>query len=142
MFSAETMLTIDADPKHLGAKIGITSVLHNWGLAYALPPLQHDRALLCHLAFLARRQALVSCRPGFFLPYRVLSACSGDCSWESQSPHHAFVAASVFSATIFLSPIPSFAPSWPRCARPEWVVYAKRPFGGPDAVAGPILSAL
>ena len=69
--SAETMLTIAADPKHLGARIGITAVLHTWGSAHdpssARP---HDRAGRRHLA---RRPALGVCRPRFLLPVRVLS---------------------------------------------------------------------
>ena len=69
--SAETMLTIAGDPKHLGARIGITSVLHTWGSTLHAPsPRPHDRAGRRHRA---RRSRWVSCRSRFFLPWRVLA---------------------------------------------------------------------
>ena len=80
--SAETLITIAADPKHLGARVGITSVLHTWGSAHDPSPARpHDRAGRRHLA---RRQELG------ILPARLLPAgaacsraCSAGCSWRS-----------------------------------------------------------
>src|SRR5262249_31702215 len=69
--SAETMLTIAADPKHLGAKIGITTVLHTWGSALTHHPHLHMIVPGGGIALDGKRW--VSCRPGFFLPVRVLS---------------------------------------------------------------------
>ena len=69
--SAETMLTIAADPKHLGARIGITSVLHTWGSAMTLHP--HVHMIVPGGGISLDGQRWVSCRPGFFLPVRVLS---------------------------------------------------------------------
>ena len=69
--SAETMLTIAADSKHLGARIGITSVLHTWGSALTHHPHVHMIAPAGGIS--PDGQRWVSCRPGFFLPVRVLS---------------------------------------------------------------------
>jgi hypothetical protein len=69
--SAETMLTIAADPKHLGARIGITSVLHTWGSAMTHHPHVHMIVPGGGISFDGSRW--VSCKPGFFLPVRVLS---------------------------------------------------------------------
>src|SRR5947209_3151230 len=69
--SAETMLTIAADPKHLGAKIGITTVLHTWGSALTHHP--HVHMIVPGGGIARDGKRWVSCRPGFFLPVRVLS---------------------------------------------------------------------
>src|SRR5712672_3269114 len=69
--SAETMLTIAADPKHLGARIGITSVLHTWGSAMTHHP--HVHMIVPGGGISPDGKRWVSCRPGFFLPVRVLS---------------------------------------------------------------------
>src|SRR3954447_5433073 len=65
------MLTIAADPKHLGARIGITSVLHTWGSA--MPHHPHVHMIVPGGGISPDGQRWVSCRPGFFLPVRVLS---------------------------------------------------------------------
>ena len=69
--SAETMLTIAADPKHLGARIGITSVLHTWGSAMTHHP--HVHMIVPGGGISLDGTRWVSCKPGFFLPVRVLS---------------------------------------------------------------------
>src|SRR2546430_2070845 len=69
--SAETMLTIAADPKHLGAKIGITTVLHTWGSALTHHP--HVHMIVPGGGIARDGKRWVSCRAGFFLPVRVLS---------------------------------------------------------------------
>jgi hypothetical protein len=69
--SAQTMLAIAADPKHLGARIGITSVLHSWGSAITHHP--HVHMIVPGGGISLDGQRWVSCRPGFFLPVRVLS---------------------------------------------------------------------
>src|SRR5438874_3585051 len=69
--SSETMLTIAADPKHLGARIGITAVLHTWGSALTHHP--HVHMIVPGGGFSLDGNRWVSCRPGFFLPVRVLS---------------------------------------------------------------------
>ncbi len=69
--SAEAVLTIAADPKHLGAKVAITSVLHTWGSAMTHHP--HIHMIVPGGGISPDGQRWVSCRPGFFLPVRVLS---------------------------------------------------------------------
>ena len=69
--SAETLITIAADPKHLGARIGITSVLHSWGSAMTHHP--HVHMIVPGGGFSADGQSWISCKPNFFLPVRVLS---------------------------------------------------------------------
>src|ERR1700736_1522506 len=68
--SAETMITIAADPKHLGARIGVTSVLHTWGSALTHDP--HVNTIVPGGGISLDGQRWVSCRPGFILPVRVL----------------------------------------------------------------------
>jgi hypothetical protein len=68
---AETMLTIAADPKRLGVLIGITSVLHSWGSALVHHP--HIHTIVPGGGFSLNGERLVSCRPRFLLPVRVLS---------------------------------------------------------------------
>jgi len=69
--AAETLITIAADPKHLGARIGLTAVLHSWGSAMTHHPHVHIIAPGGGIALDGRRW--IACRPGFFLSVRVLS---------------------------------------------------------------------
>jgi len=82
--SSETMLTIAADPKHLGARIGILSVLHTWGSAMTHHP--HVHMIVPGGGFSLDANRWVACRPRFFLAVRVLSECSAGCSWTSSAP--------------------------------------------------------
>jgi predicted Zn-ribbon and HTH transcriptional regulator len=69
--AAETLLTIAADPKHLGARIGLTAVLHTWGSALTHHP--HVHCIVPGGGLSEQGDRWISCRPGFFLPVRVLS---------------------------------------------------------------------
>src|SRR5262249_56836572 len=69
--AAETLLTIAADPRHLGAQIGITAVLHSWGSAMTHHP--HVHMIVPGGGISLDGSHWVSCRPGFLLPVRVLS---------------------------------------------------------------------
>src|ERR1700746_177916 len=69
--SAETLITIAADPKHLGARVGVTSVLHTWGSALTHHP--HVHMIVPGGGISLDGKRWVSCRPGFLLPVRVLS---------------------------------------------------------------------
>jgi hypothetical protein len=130
--SAETTLTIAADPKHLGAKVGITSVLHTWGSAMTHHPHVHMIVPGGGISF--DDTQWISCRPSFFLPVRVLSrlfrrlfldmlvkACD-DGRLNFYGAHAALADPTAFDA--FLKPM----------RKTEWVVYAKEPFAGPEAV--------
>jgi len=130
--SAETMLTIAADPKHLGARIGITSVLHTWGSAMTHHPHVHMIVPGGGISFDGSRW--VSCKPGFFLPVRVLSRLFRRLFLEMLIAAHKAGRLKFFSDHAPLADFQAFA-AWVSPLRQiEWCVYAKRPFGGPEAV--------
>jgi hypothetical protein len=130
--AAETLLTIAADPKHLGARIGLTLVLHTWGSALTHHPHVHGIVPGGGISLDGKRW--VACRRGFFLPVRVLSRrfrrlfCeklltayqAGELKFFGE--HQPLEQAEAFAA--FLNPLRTI----------DWVVYAKRPFAGPEAV--------
>jgi len=130
--SAETMLTIAADPKHLGARIGITSVLHTWGSAMTHHP--HVHMIVPGGGISPDGQRWVSCRPGFFLPVRVLSRLFRRLFLERLAALHQVGRLSFFGDHARLIGAQSFAALLAASRKTEWVVYAKRPFGGPEAV--------
>ncbi|CCD86215.1 transposase [Bradyrhizobium sp. ORS 285] len=130
--SAEAMLTIAADPKHLGARIGITSVLHTWGSAMTHHP--HVHMIVPGGGISPDGQRWVSCRPGFFLPVRVLSRLFRRLFLERLAALHKAGRLSFFGNDVHLADGPSFAAFIAAASKTEWVVYAKRPFGGPEAV--------
>lgn len=130
--SAETMLTIAADPKHLGARIGITSVLHTWGSAMTHHP--HVHMIVPGGGISPDGERWVSCRPGFFLPVRVLSRLFRRLFLERLAALHQAGRLSFFGDDIRLADAQSFAAYLVPLRKTEWVVYAKRPFGGPEAV--------
>src|SRR3989441_699265 len=130
--SAETMLTIAADPKHLGGRIGITAVLHTWGSALTHHPHVHMIVPGGGIALDGKRW--VSCRPGFFLPVRVLSRLFRRLFLERLTAAHAAGRLSFFGDYAHLDDAQAFAAYLAPLRRSEWVVYSKRPFGGPEAV--------
>ena len=130
--SAETMLTIAADPKHLGARVGITSVLHTWGSAMTHHP--HVHMIVPGGGISPDGGRWVSCRPGFFLPVRVLSRLFRRLFLEKLIATHQAGRLSFFGAHAHLADAQSFAAHLAPLRKTEWVVYAKRPFGGPEAV--------
>lgn len=130
--SAETMLTIAADPKHLGARIGITSVLHTWGSAMTHHP--HVHMIVPGGGISPDSSKWVSCRPGFFLPVRVLSRLFRRLFLEKLMAAHAAGRLNFFGDHTPLADTQAFAAHLAPLRRSEWVVYSKRPFGGPEAV--------
>ena len=130
--SAETMLTIAADPRHLGAKIGITSVLHTWGSALTHHP--HVHMIVPGGGISPDGQRWISCRPGFFLPVRVLSRLFRRLFLEKLVAAHQAGRLNFFGNDVHLADAQSFAAFLAPLRKAEWVVYAKRPFGGPEAV--------
>ena len=130
--SAETMLTIAADPKHLGAHIGITSVLHTWGSAMTHHP--HVHMIVPGGGISLDGTRWVSCRPGFFLPVRVLSRLYRRLFLEMLIAAHKAERLQFFNGHAALAEFKTFA-AWVSGLRQiEWVTYAKRPFGGPEPV--------
>jgi hypothetical protein len=130
--SAETMLTIATDPKHLGARIGFTSVLHTWGSAMTHHPHVHMIVPGGGISLDGRRW--VSCRPGFFLPVRVLSRLFRRLFLEKLAAAHEAGRLKFFGEHAQLAERRAFAAYLRPLRKTEWVVYSKRPFGGPQAV--------
>jgi hypothetical protein len=130
--SAETMLTIAADPKHLGGRIGITSVLHTWGSALTHHP--HVHMIVPGGGISPDGGRWVSCRPGFFLPVRVLSRLFRRLLLEKLVAAHQAGQLSFFGDHTRLADAQSFTAFLAPLRKAEWVVYSKRPFGGPQAV--------
>jgi hypothetical protein len=130
--SAETMLTIAADPRHLGARIGITSVLHTWGSALTHHP--HVHMIVPGGGISPDGQRWISCRPGFFLSVRVLSRLFRRLFLEKLIATHRAGRLRFFGDHTHLADAQSFAALLASLHKAEWVVYAKRPFGGPEAV--------
>jgi len=130
--SAETMLTIAADAKHLGARIGITSVLHSWGSAMTHHP--HVHMIVPGGGISLDGTRWVSCKPGFFLPVRVLSRLYRRLFLEMLIAAHKADRLQFFNGHAALADFKTFA-AWVSALRQiEWVTYAKRPFGGPEPV--------
>ena len=130
--SAETMLTIAADAKHLGARIGITSVLHTWGSAMTHHP--HVHMIVPGGGISLDGTRWVSCKPGFFLPVRVLSRLYRRLFLEMLIAAHKADRLQFFNGHAALADFKTFA-AWVSALRQvEWVTYAKRPFGGPEPV--------
>jgi Putative transposase/Transposase zinc-binding domain len=130
--TAETLQTIAADPQHLGAEIGFFAVLHSWGQNLLFHP--HLHCVVPGGGLSPDGQRWSSCRPGFFLPVRVLSRLFRRLFLESlqrafDSGHLKF-----FTALEPLRERHTFARLLARARAVEWVVYAKRPFAGPQQV--------
>jgi ssDNA-binding Zn-finger/Zn-ribbon topoisomerase 1 len=130
--AAETLLTIAADPKHLGARIGLTAVLHTWGSALTHHPHLHCIVPGGGIALDGTRW--VACRPGFFLPVRVLSSVFRRLFCAQLAAAYQAGKLSCVGEHAALADADAFA-AWLRPLRArDWVVYAKRPFAGPAAV--------
>jgi hypothetical protein len=128
--SAQTLLTIAADPKHLGARIGITSVLHTWGSALTHHP--HVHMIVPGGGISSDGARWVSSRPGFFLPVRVLSRLFRRLFLQRLAAAHQQLG--FFGDHARLADPHAFAAYLQPLRKTEWVVYSKRPFGGPEAV--------
>lgn len=128
--TAETLRTIAADPKHLGAKIGFTAVLHTWGSAMTHHPHLHCIVPGGGLSLDGSRWS--PCKRGFFLPVRVLSRLFRRLFLERLSAAHDQLA--FFGQLQSLKESDAFAEYLAPLRQSEWVVYAKRPFSGPEAV--------
>jgi hypothetical protein len=143
--AAETLITIASDPKHLGARIALTAVLHTWGSA-----LTHHPHLHCIVPgggiSLARgeegasptgtekTERWVSCRPRFFLHVRVLSLLFQRLFLEKLAAAHKAGRLQFYGEHARLAEQGAFAAYLAPLRKIKWVVYAKPPFGGPEAV--------
>ena len=130
--AAETLRTIAADPKHLGAEIGLLAVLHTWGQNLHHHP--HVHCVVPGGGPSLDGTRWVACRPGFFLPVRVLSRCFRRLFLDElraafEAGHLGF-----FGELATLAEPSAFTRRLRELRRVEWVVYAKPPFGGPAQV--------
>jgi hypothetical protein len=130
--AAQSLITIAADPKHLGARIGLTAVLHTWGSALTHHP--HVHIIVPGGGLSLDGGSWVSCRPGFFLPVRVLSRLFRRLFLETLMAAHEAGRLKFFGEHAGLVDHDAFAAYLAPSRKLEWVVYAKRPFAGPQAV--------
>lgn len=130
--AAETTLTIAADPKHLGVRIGITAVLHSWGSAMTHHP--HIHMIVPGGGLSDDGAHWIACRPTFFLPVRVLSRLFRRLFLKMLAAAHKAGRLSFFGDHAGLANTRAFAALLAPLRKAEWVVYAKKPFGGPEAV--------
>jgi len=130
--SAETLLTIAADQKHLGARIGMTSVLHTWGSAMTHHP--HVHVVVPGGGLSADGTRWIGCRPGFFLPVKVLSRLFRRLFLDGLAKLNKAGRLRFFGELVGLADPEGFAAYLAPLRKTDWVVYAKPPFGGPKAV--------
>ena len=130
--AAEAVLSIAADPKRLGAKIGITAVLHSWGSAMTHHP--HVHMIVPGGGISLDGTRWVSCRPRFFLSVRVLSRLFRRLFLGKLLAAHQAGRLAFFGDHVVLAEPAAFAAFLAPLRKTEWVVYAKKPFGGPQAV--------
>jgi hypothetical protein len=129
--AAEALRTIAADPRHLGAEIGFIGVLHTWGQNLQHHP--HVHCLVPGGGVSPDGRRWIACRPGFFLPVRVLSRLFRRLFLENLKAAFEAGRLAFFGALAGLGAAPVFARRLGGLRRAEWVVYAKRPFAGPAA---------
>jgi hypothetical protein len=130
--AAETLVTLAADPRHLGAEIGVTAVLHSWSQT-----LQHHPHLHCIVpggGLSPDNTRWIACRPGFFLPVRVLSRLFRRLFLEQLRAAFDAGKLGFFGTLAGLAGPAAFSRRLAEARRLDWVVYAKPPFGGPEQV--------
>jgi hypothetical protein len=130
--SAETVLTIAADPKHLGARIGITAVLHTWGSAMIHHP--HVHMIVPGGGISLDGSRWVACRPPFFLPVKVLSRLFRRLLLQKLAAAHEAGQLQFFGQHAHLANRKAFAAYLAPLRKRKWYVYSRPPFGGPKAV--------
>ena len=129
--AAETLLTIAADPKHLGARIGATAVLHSWGSAMTHHP--HVHMIVPGGGISLDGTRWVHCKPGFLLPVRVLSRLFRRLFLAALADIHAAGRLAFFGKIQDLHRREAFAAHLAPLKRKKWFVYTKPPFAGPEA---------
>jgi hypothetical protein len=130
--AAQTLTTIAADAKHLGASIGVTAVLHTWGQNLDHHP--HVHCIVPGGGISTDGDRWVRCRPNFFLPVRVLSRLFRRLFLEGLEALHAAGELQFFNDLSGLDDAAAFSAHLAPLRKSEWVVYAKCPFAGPAQV--------
>lgn len=130
--ASQTMLTIAADPKHLGARIGITTVLHTWGSAMTHHP--HVHMIVPGGGIALDGSRWISSRPAFLLPVRVLGKLFRRLFLTRLLQLHYAGKLAFFGSATHLIDRRAFVRHLSPVRKKRWVVYAKPPFAGPEAV--------
>ncbi len=130
--AAETLRTIGADPRHLGAELGVVAVLHTWGQTLGHHP--HVHCVVPGGGPSRDGERWIACRPGFFLPVRVLSKLYRRLFLESLQAAFGADRLRFFGDLAGLATPAAFARRLAQMRQIDWVVYAKPPFGGPEQV--------
>jgi hypothetical protein len=130
--AAETLSTVAADPRHLGADIGITAVLHTWSQNLHHHP--HAHCIVPGGGISPDGKRWIACRPGSFLPVRVLSRVFQKLFLEGLTAAFKAGELQFFTDLVSLNDAKAFASTLAPLRTTEWVVYAKEPFAGPKQV--------
>jgi len=130
--ASETMLRIAADPRHLGARIGITAVLHTWGSALTHHP--HVHMVVPGGGISLDGQRWVPSRPAFLLPVRVLGKLFRGVFLSRLLALHDAAKLGFFGSLAHLVDRAAFLRHLAPVRKKRWAVYAKPPFAGPEAV--------
>ena len=130
--ASETMMTIAADPKHLGARIGITAVLHTWGSAMMHHP--HVHMIVPGGGIAPDGSRWIASRPAFLFPVRVLGKLFRRLFLTRLVALHDAGRLAFFGSLMHLSDRRAFLRHLAPVRTKRWVVYAKAPFAGPEAV--------
>ena len=130
--ASQTMLTIAADPRHLGARIGITAVLHSWGSALTHHP--HIPMIVPGGGISLDGQHWVSSRPAFLLPVRVLGKLFRRLFLTRLTELFDAGQLRFFGRLVGLNDPAAFRRHLAPTRKKSWIVYAKPPFAGPAAV--------
>jgi Putative transposase/Transposase zinc-binding domain len=130
--AAETLKTIAGDPKHLGAQIGLTGVLHTWGQTLTHHP--HIHCIVPGGGISPDGKRWIACRPGYFLPERILSCVFRGLFLKKLLAAHRARRLRFFSDLMHLAKPSAFTAFLAPLRRLNWVVDTKRPFAGPEQV--------
>ena len=130
--AAESLQSIAADPKRLGARIGFFAILHTWGQALTHHP--HVHCIVPGGGIAPDGRTWVRCRPRFFLPVRVLSRRFRTLYLQYLESAYRSGKLQFFGELRCLMHPANFASFHQRMRKSDWVVYAKPPFGGPERV--------
>ena len=128
----QTLKVIAGDPRHLGAGVGATMVLHTWGQTMTHHP--HVHCIVPGGGLAPDGKAWITCRRGFFLPVRVLSRLFRRLFLDKLCAAHKAGRLQFFNALGVLADTKTFAATIAPLRRAEWIVYAKKPFAGPEQV--------
>jgi Putative transposase/Transposase zinc-binding domain len=128
----QTLKVIGADPKHLGAGVGATMVLHTWGQSLTHHP--HIHCIVPGGGLSPDGKSWIGCRPGFFLPVRVLSRLFRRLFLDKLCAAHKAGKLQFFNALGALADAKTFGTTIAPLRKTDWIVYAKKPFAGPEQV--------